>query len=170
MRPVTADGSLAERSDGRSEGPRASALPLVVSGAVCGGLLLAFALLRLAALASSPPQSALDSEWLHEWLLIGTALTAMGCALLAYDRQRALVAARRSAQGFRNLYEGISEGVFRSTLDGRMISANPALVRLNGYETEEELIRNCNDIATEWYVEPKSPRRDQCGAPARRAA
>ena len=35
-----------------------------------------------------------------------------------------------------------------------MISANPALVRLNGYETEEQLIRCCNDIATEWYVDP----------------
>ena len=63
-------------------------------------------------------------------------------------------AARAAELSFRELYENISEGVFRSTLDGRMISANPALVRLNGYETEEELIRNCNDIATEWYVDP----------------
>ena len=31
---------------------------------------------------------------------------------------------------FRDLYDNITEGVFRSTLDGRMISANPALVHL----------------------------------------
>jgi len=88
-------------------------------------------------------------------LLAVSILIAMGFASVALQRHRAVLAARTAEQGFRELYENISEGVFRSTLDGRMISANPALVRLNGYETEEQLIRNCNDIAREWYVDPK---------------
>jgi PAS domain-containing protein len=41
---------------------------------------------------------------------------------------------RQAEQSFRDLYDNVSEGVFRSTLDGRMISANPSLVRLNGYD------------------------------------
>lgn len=73
---------------------------------------------------------------------------------MALQRQRALLSARAAELSFRELYENISEGVFRSTLGGRMISANPALVRLNGYATEEELIVGCNDIAKEWYVDP----------------
>ena len=96
-----------------------------------------------------------NPEQLLVALLAVSILIAMGFASVALQRHRAVLAARTAEQGFRELYENISEGVFRSTLDGRMISANPALVRLNGYETEEQLIRNCNDIAREWYVDPK---------------
>ena len=94
-----------------------------------------------------------------EILVALSVLTAVGFAAFALQRHHAVRAARAAEMGFKELYDNISEGVFRSTLGGRMISANPALVRVNGYETEEELIRNCNDIAREWYVEPT--RRDE---------
>ncbi len=152
MRPATADGTPVERLAGRFANPRASASLVIVSASVCGGFVLALALLQFVPLR-------FDSAWLHGWLLAGCGLTALGCAAFVYDRQRAVTAALRSERNIRDLFEGSNEGVFRSTLDGRMISANPALVRLNGYETEGELIRSCNDIATEWYVEPK--RRDE---------
>ena len=61
---------------------------------------------------------------------------------------------RHSERAFRDLYDNIGEGVFRSTLDGRMISANPYLVRLNGFHSEAEMLREVNDIAGEWYVDP----------------
>jgi diguanylate cyclase (GGDEF)-like protein/PAS domain S-box-containing protein len=35
-----------------------------------------------------------------------------------------------------------------------MLRANAALVRMNGYATESELIQSVNDIAQEWYVAP----------------
>jgi diguanylate cyclase (GGDEF)-like protein/PAS domain S-box-containing protein len=89
-----------------------------------------------------------------EILLALSILTAVGFAAFALQRHHAVRAARAAENSFKDLYDNISEGVFRSTLGGRMISANPALVRLNGYETEEELIRCCNDIAREWYVDP----------------
>ena len=76
------------------------------------------------------------------------------CSVRRCSATARVLRARAAELSFRDLYDNISEGVFRSTLDGRMISANPALVRLNGYETEEELIRGCNDIAREWYVDP----------------
>jgi len=40
-----------------------------------------------------------------------------------------------------------------------MLRANQSLVRLNGYETEADLIAGVNDIAQEWYVDPR--RREQ---------
>lgn len=52
------------------------------------------------------------------------------------------------------LIEHLSEGIYRSTLEGRQISANPALVRLNGYDTEAELLAAVSDIGGEWYVDP----------------
>ncbi|MBK1622223.1 hypothetical protein CKO32_01460 [Afifella marina DSM 2698] len=55
---------------------------------------------------------------------------------------------------FRAIYENIQEGVYRSSIYGRQLAANPALVRLNGYDSEAEMLANVHDIATEWYVDP----------------
>ncbi len=63
-----------------------------------------------------------------------------------------------SESRYRAVYENVSEGIYRSSLDGRQISANPSLVRLNGYDTEAEMLAAVNDIAREWYVDPN--RRD----------
>lgn len=59
----------------------------------------------------------------------------------------------------RDLIENLHEGIYRSTLDGKQISANKALVKLNGYASEEELLASVGDIAREWYVVPS--RRDE---------
>src|SRR5262249_12623671 len=45
------------------------------------------------------------------------------------------------------------DGIYRSSPAGRQLRANPALVRLNGYDNEAEMLRSVNDISTEWYVE-----------------
>ncbi|MCB1998403.1 MAG: PAS domain-containing protein [Burkholderiaceae bacterium] len=52
------------------------------------------------------------------------------------------------------LFDLLPVGAYRSTPDGRMLRANPALVKLNGYTTEAELISAVHDIAGEWYVDP----------------
>ena len=52
------------------------------------------------------------------------------------------------------LFELLPIGAYRSSESGRMLRANQALVRLNGYHTEAELLSGVNDIATEWYVLP----------------
>ena len=54
---------------------------------------------------------------------------------------------------YRDLFENAEIGIYRSTPDGRQLRANPALVRLNGYGTEAEMLAAVNDIDTEWYVE-----------------
>lgn len=59
---------------------------------------------------------------------------------------------------YRSLFENALTGIYRSSLDGKQLRANPALVKLNGYETEAEMLAAVNDIGGEWYVDPK--RRD----------
>jgi PAS domain S-box-containing protein len=54
---------------------------------------------------------------------------------------------------FVSLFELLPIGAYRSTLDGRQVRANPALVRMNGYATEAELLAAVRDIGREWYVE-----------------
>ena len=53
------------------------------------------------------------------------------------------------------LFEFLPIGAYRSSTSGRMLRANPALVRLNGYSSEAEMIQAVNDIAQEWYVDPQ---------------
>jgi two-component system, cell cycle sensor histidine kinase and response regulator CckA len=45
-------------------------------------------------------------------------------------------------------------GIFASTPAGRFIAANPALVKMYGYRSAEELIDAITDIATQLYVDP----------------
>ena len=41
---------------------------------------------------------------------------------------------------YRSIFENATIGVYRSTRDGRLLRANPALVALNGYAGEREMI------------------------------
>jgi PAS domain S-box-containing protein len=75
------------------------------------------------------------------------------------ERQRAEQALRAAEQEYRAIFDHVSIGIYRSSPDGHQLRANPALVKLNGYASEAEMLAAVNDIATEWYVDPK--RRDE---------
>jgi len=56
---------------------------------------------------------------------------------------------------FSTLFDHLPIGAYRSRPDGTMVRANAALVRLNGYASEAELLPTVRDIAREWYVVPE---------------
>lgn len=58
-----------------------------------------------------------------------------------------------TARMYRDIYENAPIGIYRSSLEGRLLAANPALVRMNGYDSEAELLVGVNDLGREWYVE-----------------
>ncbi|HEV7632225.1 MAG TPA: EAL domain-containing protein [Steroidobacteraceae bacterium] len=60
-------------------------------------------------------------------------------ASIAIERSFAEAALRASEGKFRGLYESMMEGVFQSTPDGDITSVNPALVKMLGYESAEEI-------------------------------
>ncbi len=45
-----------------------------------------------------------------------------------------------SEQKFHSIFENSAEGIFQSSLDGRFLTVNPALVRMLGYASQEELL------------------------------
>jgi PAS domain S-box-containing protein len=59
-----------------------------------------------------------------------------------------------AAEDFISLFSFLPIGAYRSSPDGRMYRANPALVLLNGYGSEAEMLENVNRIASDWYVQP----------------
>jgi PAS domain S-box-containing protein len=60
--------------------------------------------------------------------------------------------ARAAEQRYRQLFEGMQEGVFLSTEEGRLLDCNDAFVRLLGYPSREELLSV--DISRELYADP----------------
>jgi two-component system cell cycle sensor histidine kinase/response regulator CckA len=58
-----------------------------------------------------------------------------------YERDRAEEALRRSEADYRSLVQNAPYGIMRSTPDGRVLRANPALVKMLGYDTEEDVLK-----------------------------
>ncbi len=69
-------------------------------------------------------------------------------------RHRALDALAHAELRYRNIFEHASEGIFQTSEDGRYLAANPALARIYGYATPEQLIADLSDIAHRLYVLP----------------
>ena len=60
---------------------------------------------------------------------------------------------------YRSIFENTVEGIFQTTPDGRYLSANPALAKIYGYNSADELIGSLNNIEEQLYVD-KNKRRE----------
>jgi diguanylate cyclase (GGDEF)-like protein/PAS domain S-box-containing protein len=74
-------------------------------------------------------------------------------AKIAIERRLAEDALRESERRFRGLFENVVEGVYQVTMEGYLLSANPALVEMLGYDSLEDL-RNLGSTER-LYVEPR---------------
>ena len=61
-------------------------------------------------------------------------------------------ALRQAEEKYRNIYENAIEGIFQTSPEGRFISANPALARILGYDSPEELMEGVRDVAKQVYI------------------
>ena len=66
-------------------------------------------------------------------ILASTAAAALESASLYKQVQHA-------EQNYRAIFENAVEGIFQSTLEGRFITVNPAMARIVGYDSPEEMI------------------------------
>jgi len=69
-------------------------------------------------------------------------------------RKRLESAVHQAEEKYRTIYENAMEGIFQTDLEGRFISANPALASIHGYDSPEELIKTVTDIPHQLYVNP----------------
>lgn len=67
-------------------------------------------------------------------------------------RIRAEKELQKSEKRYRTLFEGVPVGLYRTTQEGKVLDANPTLVKMLGYPDRKSLFEvNANDI----YVDPK---------------
>jgi PAS domain S-box-containing protein len=67
---------------------------------------------------------------------------------------RALAEQRLAEESYRKLFETSVDGIYVTTPAGALLNANPALARIMGYDTPEDLIRGIGDITESIYVHP----------------
>ncbi len=70
------------------------------------------------------------------------------------ERRRAQKELRRAEKKYRSLFENAVEGIFQTAPDGRLISANPSLARIYGYDSPEDMYASATDFEGQLYVNP----------------
>jgi PAS domain S-box-containing protein len=90
-------------------------------------------LLGVIELASSFPMEVGETER-------GFLESVSGMFATVLERKRAESALIKSEEKYRTLSENIPVGIFRTTPEGRFLSVNPALVKMLGYGSSEELL------------------------------
>jgi PAS domain S-box-containing protein len=70
------------------------------------------------------------------------------------ERQKAIQRQLEQEKQFRELVENAIVGIYRSTPDGKLLMANPALAKMLGYDSPEDLIYSVTNLATQVYADP----------------
>jgi len=116
------------------------------------------------AISSGDLESGIRMGRSDEWNMIEAALNRMASELKALyselrDKVRKLEnqekSLRESEEKYRGIFENATEGIFQSSPEGIFLSVNPALARILGYDSSEELIGNITDIKHQLYVIPE---------------
>ncbi len=69
------------------------------------------------------------------------------------ERMEAEEERRRAEEKYRQIFENSVEGIFQTTIDGHFVIANPAMARMFGYDSPEELLANVSNIGEQLYVD-----------------
>jgi len=84
----------------------------------------------------------------------GNAVGAVESIRDITERRQVEEALRWAEEKYRSIFENSIAGIFRTTPEGRVISANPAFARIFGYGAPEEML-NLSDVARQIYVNPE---------------
>lgn len=71
------------------------------------------------------------------------------------EQKQAQFALAEAESKYRSIFESVAEGIFQTTPSGQYISANPALARIYGYASPEELMLSLTSIQNQLYVNPQ---------------
>jgi diguanylate cyclase (GGDEF)-like protein/PAS domain S-box-containing protein len=63
-------------------------------------------------------------------------------------------AAREAEERYRSIFENAIEGIYQTSPSGQYLNFNPALSRIYGYDSTEDLVNGISDIQKQLYVEP----------------
>lgn len=93
----------------------------------------------------------------QDYLVKGHADAQLLTRALVYsiERTHTKIALQKAEEKFRSIFENAVEGIFQTSPDGHYLSVNPALVRIYGYESAQDLMSGLTNIQRQLYVDPK---------------
>ncbi|WP_333876012.1 putative bifunctional diguanylate cyclase/phosphodiesterase [Methylobacter sp.] len=62
--------------------------------------------------------------------------------------------AREAEERYRSIFENAMEGIYQTSPSGQYLNFNPALARIYGYDSANDLIHGIRDIQKQLYVDP----------------
>lgn len=74
------------------------------------------------------------------------------------EKKRLATILEETEKKYRHIFEHAMEGIFQVDPEGRLLSANPALAQIHGYESPEALIVSVKDVST-LYLDPDDHQR-----------
>jgi PAS domain S-box-containing protein len=98
----------------------------------------------------------------HSWVRTSTRPVPEGAGNSGFlgvisdiSREKEAEKALRESEGkYRSLYHNSAIGIFHSSLEGRFIDVNPALAKMLGYASPDEVVNSVTSIPTQVYAEP----------------
>lgn len=72
------------------------------------------------------------------------------------ERREAQRAQQQAEEKLSQLFENAVEGIFRASVEGQLLSVNPALARMCGYSSPEEMILRIQDMSQDLYADPQA--------------
>jgi diguanylate cyclase (GGDEF)-like protein/PAS domain S-box-containing protein len=85
----------------------------------------------------------------------GRAVALEGLIQDITKRKHAETMLREAERRYHGLFDNAIEGIFRTTVEGNYLDANPALAHIYGFESPQELMASLRDIGRQLYVDPQ---------------
>ena len=71
------------------------------------------------------------------------------------EHDRMEKALREAEEKYRSIFENAVEGIFQSTPGGHLLSVNPALAKMHGYDSPEDMVTSITDLGYQIFVRPQ---------------
>lgn len=72
------------------------------------------------------------------------------------QRKRTEMALQAAEEKYRSIFERSVVGIFQTTPEGHILSVNPRLASMLGYDSPEELMRSVTDVGRQLYADPQT--------------
>ena len=105
---------------------------------------------RLQAFQQGDHSTPMRLERSDEWNQIESVFNDMLSSL-----EKSFASLRNSERRYREIFTNATEGIFRSSLDGRFLALNPAAVAILGCASEAEAMAHYDDLETQLYCNPQ---------------
>ncbi|HET9129701.1 MAG TPA: PAS domain S-box protein, partial [Terriglobia bacterium] len=101
-----------------------------------------------------------ETKWLSDTSLpfadekSGKITGAIGVLIDITERRQAEEALRQAEEKYRTIYEQALEGMYRTSPEGKSLGANPAMARILGYSSPEEVMAAISDSGNQVWKDP----------------